>query len=132
MNKIRNSNIFWTRAIFEYEVKNLNEYVAIPSPLIWWRISSFVFMFPVLAPILESKIEIIKAYCDWTGIFCRKLSNSQWILLQYGSFCREFPIFEYIRYSNMKLNEYGIFEYAKNGHSLGALRSVLLLALQFA
>ena len=78
-------------------------------------------MFPVLAPILESKIEIIKAYCDWTGIFCRNLSNSQWILLQYGSFCREFPIFEYIRYSNMKLNEYGIFEYAKNGHSLGAL-----------
>ena len=121
MNKIRNSNIFWTWAIFEYEVKNLNEYVAIPSSLIWWRISSFVFMFPVLAPILESKIEIIKAYCDWIGIFCCNLVNSQWILLQYGSFCREFLIFEYIPYSNMKMNEYGIFEYAKNGHSLGAL-----------
>ena len=124
MNKIWNSNIFLDLSniqIFEYEIKNLNEYVAIPSPLIWWRISSFVSMFPVLAPILKSKIEIVKAYCHWTGIFCPNLANSQRILLQYGSFCREFPIFEYIRYSNMKLNEYGIFEYAKNGHSLGAL-----------
>ena len=30
-------------------------------------------------------------------------------------------IFEYIRCTIMELNEYGIFEYSKNGHSLGAL-----------
>ena len=30
-------------------------------------------------------------------------------------------IFEYIRNSNIKLNEYGIFEYSKNSYSLGTL-----------
>ena len=29
-----------------------------------------------------------------------------------------------IQYSNKKLNEYGIFEYSKNGHSLEALAGV--------
>ena len=42
-------------------------------------------------------------------------------VLRYGSFGRKSAIFEYIQYSNMRLNEYGIFEYSKNGHSLEAL-----------
>ena len=33
----------------------------------------------------------------------------------------KYAIFEYILYSNMKLNEYGIFEYLKNPDSLDAL-----------
>ena len=40
-------------------------------------------------------------------------------------------IFEYIQYSNMKLNEYGIFEYTKNGHSLGALTWYLMFLTFF-